>query len=195
MAYLIVVAASLFYMARATAFRFDFRLRGGITRHQVGYSASGYAASIFMMAPRTLLPLIALHSLGNASTGLLLLSDVPDGHYHLLVGPSEPAKRCFLKGSFDDSQLPSLFRQSVILSIALIIPSVLVLWLAGPDLLLVFGHDFVEHGSQLVSVLALGPYAGDREHLGGLPAEADWSNAEPHLGEFRVRRLLFAGTG
>jgi O-antigen/teichoic acid export membrane protein len=152
-AYIIVVAAGLFYMARATAFRFDFRLRGGITRHQVGYSASGYVASIFTMAPRTILPLIALHSLGNAGAGYYYLTfQMATVIYWLALGAGEAL---LSEGAFDESQLASLLRRSANLLMALIIPSVLVLWLAGPDLLLLFGHNYVEHGSALVSVLAL----------------------------------------
>jgi glucosyl-dolichyl phosphate glucuronosyltransferase len=153
-AYLIVVVGSLLYLTRATAFRFDFRLRGGIPRHQVGYSASGYVASVFAMAPRMILPLIALHSLGNAGAGYYYLTfQMATIIYWLATGAGEAL---LSEGAFDESQLPRLLRRSAILSMALIIPSVLVLWLAGPDLLSLFGHDYVEHGSELVSVLALG---------------------------------------
>ncbi|MCV7102988.1 lipopolysaccharide biosynthesis protein [Mycobacterium palustre] len=152
--YLVAVIVSLFYMARATAFRFDFRLRGGITRHQVGFSGNGYVASIFTMLPRTILPLIALHALGNADAGYYYLTfQMATVIYWLATGVGEAL---LSEGASDESQLPKLLRRSAVLSMVLIFPSVLALWLAGPDLLVLFGHNYVEHGSELVSVLALG---------------------------------------
>lgn len=152
--YTIAVAVSLFYMARATAFRFDFRLRGGITQQQVGYSACGYVSSVFTMAPRMMIPLIALHSLGNARAGYYYLTfQIVTIIYLLATGAGEAL---LSEGAFDESQLPRLLRRSATLLVALIVPSVLMIWLAGPYLLLLFGHNYVENGSALVSVLALG---------------------------------------
>jgi O-antigen/teichoic acid export membrane protein/glycosyltransferase involved in cell wall biosynthesis len=152
--YLIAVPVSLFYMARVTAFRFDFRLRGGITQQQVSYSARGYVSSVLTMAPRMMIPLIALHSLGNASAGYFYLTfQIVTIIYLLATGAGEAL---LSEGAFDESQLPRLLRRSATLLVALIVPSVLMIWLAGPDLLLLFGHNYVENGSALVSVLALG---------------------------------------
>ena len=155
-AYLIAVAVTLFYMARTIGYRFDFRLRGGIARDHVGYSASGYLASIFTMAPMTILPLIALHSLGNASAAYYYLTFQMANMVYLMANGVGEA--LLSEGAFDGSQLRRLLRRSAILSMALTLPSGLVLWLAGPDLLLLFGHSYSAHGSELVSVLALGAF-------------------------------------
>ncbi len=144
------------------------------------------------MAPRTLLPLIALHSLETPARGTTHMTfQMATIIYWLALGAGEAL---LSEGSFDDSQLPSLLRRSVVQSIALIIPSVLVCsWLAGPDLLLCSGTTTSNTAASWCGTRTQRT-PGDREHLGGLPAEADWSNAEPHLGEFRMRRCL-AGTG
>jgi O-antigen/teichoic acid export membrane protein len=152
-AYLICAVTSLFVMSRTKIFRFTFGLRGGINRNLIRYSISDYLAGIFTIAPVMLLPLVALHSLGKADAGYYYLTfQIANMIYAISLSVGESL---LSEGAAAQSQLPSLLRRSGALLSALVVPAIVVLWLAGGLLLSLFGTDYAEHGAELLSVLAL----------------------------------------
>jgi O-antigen/teichoic acid export membrane protein len=155
--YIAAVVVSIVCMRRVLGFRVNLSREGTITRAQVSYSFANYISSGLAVVPIMVLPLIALRTLGSAETAYFALTfQIATLLYGVAYAVGEAL---FAEGSFDESRLGSLLKRSGVLMVALNVPALTAVAVLGPFVLMMFGTDYLEHGRQLLVILAVGALA------------------------------------
>jgi O-antigen/teichoic acid export membrane protein len=164
-ALLIAVVVSILCMRRVLGFRFDFRSEAVVTKAQLSYSLSDYISVVFNIAPAMALPLIALHTLGDAQAGYFYLTfQIANFMYGISYAAGEAL---FAEGSFDESRIVSLVKRSAFLLVALQSVGVIIVSVGSWFILSVFGREYAEHGEHLLQILGVGAIAVALNTLAG----------------------------
>jgi O-antigen/teichoic acid export membrane protein len=151
--FVVALSVSLWCMSRVLKLRADFRAQTAISKAQVGYSISSYLSSVFSIAPIMVLPLVAVHKLGEAEAGYFFLAfQIANTLYSVAYAISEAF---FAEGSFDPSRHLALLKRSAVLLVSLMAPAVVVLIVGGRLLLGIFGAGYADHAVTLLQVLAV----------------------------------------
>jgi O-antigen/teichoic acid export membrane protein len=155
--YLVAFVVSMLCMRRVLGFRLDFRRQTAVTKSQWSYSISSYISSVANMAPIMALPLITVHTLGEAEAGYFFMTfQIANTIYGISYAIGEAF---FAEGSFDESRLVSLLKRSGFLLVTLQAPIVIVLAVGSRFILSLFGPKYSEHGQHLLQILAIGAIA------------------------------------
>lgn len=123
-----------------------------VLREMIAYSLGNHMASLLYALPAGLLPLLVLHRLSADGAAHFYIAWMVASF--LFVVPAASATSLFVEGSHPDTSLAGDTVRSLRFTLLLLLPGILVLLLAGPFLLGLFGPDYIEGGS-LLRVLAL----------------------------------------
>lgn len=129
-------------------FKFDIHLLG----RTLNFSLLNYTAGILLMAQSGILPIIILNTIGPKENAYFYIAISMAGFLFMI--PQSVAVSLFVEGSYD---LP--IRENVMKSLKLIglllIPAVLVLFLFGDKILLLFSAEYSEKSFEVLQLLAL----------------------------------------
>jgi O-antigen/teichoic acid export membrane protein len=133
-----------------------YRLRPAFSRQDlksiIPYSMGNYVEVLLTQTPQMVLPLVALETLGAASSAYTYIAWMLG---NLLISPGIAlAVSAFAEGSNSPHHLRSILAQSVRLSLALTLPAAIVVGLAAPWILLIFGPSYAQGASGLLRLLA-----------------------------------------
>jgi O-antigen/teichoic acid export membrane protein len=130
------------------------------------YSLANYIANLLNIAPTLVLPLIVIDYLGTASAGYYYLAFMMANLLYAVA--YSIAQSLFAEGSYGDAVLEKLIRRSLIILVAITIPAGIILALAGPFVLEVFGKAYSSGGAQTLVILALASIAVAAYTLGNV---------------------------
>jgi O-antigen/teichoic acid export membrane protein len=122
------------------------------------YFAADYTCSVAWLSGINLMPLVVTAVLGatqNAFYALAWAVSLPLYAFAASIGMS-----LVLHGSRERAALPALERKAAVQGARVLLPSVVVAVVLAPQVLSLFGPEYAEEGSTLLSLLALGslPY-------------------------------------
>lgn len=149
----VAMVASIFFLAT----KFDYRPRLSIDKETLGkvfhYSFSSYVSNLFSMIPTLVLPILIIDRLGAAESGYYYLAfAVANLLYAIAFAVSQSF---FAEGSYAEVALWKLFKRSLLILGAIMIPAATILAILGPFVLEVFGKSYITGGSQVVVILSL----------------------------------------
>ena len=150
--YAAAVLASLVLLITVNRFRPSLRGVRDVLRPLMRFSAANYAGNLLTLLPTFLVPLIVLDRIGvHASAYYYVAFQMVS----LLFAGVFAVEQAFLsEGSHEDVELRAVMRRSWHLLALFCIPATVVLALAARWLLLLFGHDYSVHGTDVLIVLA-----------------------------------------
>jgi O-antigen/teichoic acid export membrane protein len=152
--YAMATIASLFFMRRALSLRCTWPRNQAVYRRLRGFSLSAYVANVLNIAPLLLLPLIALHSLGEAQAGFYFIAfQIANLVNAISYGIAEAT---FSEGSHNDANVMALVRKSARMLAMMLIPTVAVLTIGSRWVLQVIGAEYAQQGSDVLRLLLLG---------------------------------------
>jgi O-antigen/teichoic acid export membrane protein len=121
------------------------------------YALKLHLANVFWGAPTYVLPLIAIGTLSPSETAFFAMSWMVLNF--VLVIPRTMASALFVSGAHEPERVTATAANSLIMMLALLLPTIAVLWFVGERLLRLFGRDYVHPALlQLLLVSAI-PYA------------------------------------
>jgi O-antigen/teichoic acid export membrane protein len=127
------------------------RLHNEVTDEVMRFSLANYVADGLWAIPNWLLPLMVVNMLGSEATAhfymswamIALLSAISTG----------TSLSLFAEGSHDQAQLRSDLSRSIKFIFVLLIPAMIIMFLIGSRLLLVYGREYSDTGTRLLWIL------------------------------------------
>ena len=129
----------------------SLRLSG--IRDMVSYSFGNHIASLFLVIPSGVLPLLILARISAPSAAHFFVAWIMAAF--LFVIPTALAESLFIEGSHPGTYFTSDLVRSLRMGLLLLVPGVLFLLFAGPFLLGFFGPEYAAEGLGLLRILAI----------------------------------------
>jgi O-antigen/teichoic acid export membrane protein len=121
-------------------------------RHILPYSLGNYVASLLAQNVQVVLPLLTLEVLGPATSGYTYIAWMLGG---LLSGPGLAlAGSAFAEGSNAPERLIAILARATRLGMAVTVPAAVLLGALAPWVLLMFGPEYADGGTELMRWLA-----------------------------------------
>jgi O-antigen/teichoic acid export membrane protein len=151
--FLTAALVSMALMAAALHWRPSFRNSVWALRSILRFSGANYVANVLNVLPTLLVPLIVLDRLGTATAAYYYIAfQVASLLYSASYAVSEAS---LAEGSHQEAGRREVLRRSRRISIALCLPSCLVLFGAAHWVMRAFGITYSQHGTTALALLAL----------------------------------------
>jgi len=124
------------------------------TRPVVNYVAGNYVGFLATMAYRNLPPILVLHELGAKQSGFFYPPWVLATTLSLLT--VNLSSSLVVEGAFNRGELAIQTRKAALHAVRLLLPLAIVLFLAAPYVLRIFGPAYAANGTTLLRLLAAG---------------------------------------
>jgi O-antigen/teichoic acid export membrane protein/aminoglycoside phosphotransferase len=118
------------------------------------YFIADYTGAMAWLASINLLPVVVTAVAGATSNAYFALAWAVA--FPLYAVAANVGTSLTLHGSTDGEALPLLVRKAVRQALFMVVPAVLILLVGAPYALSLFGHEYAEHGTTLLRLLALG---------------------------------------
>lgn len=134
-------------------FRFKPAISWSLVRRFFGFSAANYAAVLLWTAPVHLLPLMVANLVGTDFNAYFQIAwSVCSVIYQISMGVSFSL---LAEASTDEGRLDQGTRRSLVFTLFIVIPAVVLVIVFPRQILAVFGDEYVNNGTNLLRVLAL----------------------------------------
>lgn len=149
----LALGLSVSYLIR----RFHYRPAVVVSREVIkstwSFSSASYAANLLNIVPTLVLPLIVVNQLGPESAGYFYLAFML---VNLLYAVAYAvAQSLFAEGSYGQEGFRHLLTRATALLMAVMVPAALVMAVAGPWVLQLFGKSYGDGAAATIVVLAL----------------------------------------
>lgn len=146
-------------------YRFIPNINMKILNDLAHYSAGNYIADFFMTAPTYILPLMVANILNPEGAAYFYIAWMIT--QLILIIPNSISNSFFAEGSHDERRLYENFKQSLSLSLILVVPAILVILLIGGKALSIFGKEYSENATVVLMFLVLSgiPYTFNRMYV------------------------------
>ncbi|KPI07991.1 hypothetical protein OK074_3759 [Actinobacteria bacterium OK074] len=178
--YAVTALTAILVMRRRLGFRPDLRTRGTRLREQFRFSFASYVASLLVLSPILVMPLIVLHNLGAAASGYYFIAFQIAAILNAIA--TAVGEAVFAEVSHEESRFRELLLRAARIIAAIQLPAAAVVALGGGLLLRMFGGPYADNARPLLTVLA----------VAALPAALNtWACVALKLAQ-RLRPLLAA---
>jgi O-antigen/teichoic acid export membrane protein len=116
------------------------------------YSLGSYGADLLASIPGLLIPLVVVNVLGERSNAYFYAAWTISALITAI--PFAITTSLFVEGSYDDTTFNENAKKAIRLSYIILIPVILVVFLAGRFILSIYGNDFGVNASHLLIILA-----------------------------------------
>ena len=134
-------------------YRLTPRLKAGINSSIWQYSAGSYLTSIFQVAPTGVLPIMVVNLLGPERNAYFYIAWMIASL--LFAIPVSVSRSLFAEDAHFEDELEANVRRSFRLTFLLLIPAIILLFLLGKWLLLLFGGSYAANSLLLLKILGL----------------------------------------
>lgn len=176
----------LIVLRRSFDFRFA-RFDTNVLKQVKKFSLAVYAASVLNLLPPTLLPLIIVHSLGAAESAFYYMAFTMASVLYTIAYAA--MQSVFAEGSHNQNSLPFFVRKAAIIVVALLVPAALIIMIASPWLLSLFGPAYAAKASPLLQLFSLSAVA-----VAGYSALGVIFKVRHQLRGAIIMNLVYAGT-
>jgi O-antigen/teichoic acid export membrane protein len=143
----------LLFLPRVQAgYRFFPAIRRQLVNEMAHFSLANYIVALLQAVPASVLPLMVLNLLGSEDNAYFYIGwGVAGLLYTIALATSYSL---FAEGSYDEKRLGQDIKRSLKLVLVILIPSVIIVFLLGDKVLLLFGGAYSENATKLLWVLA-----------------------------------------
>jgi O-antigen/teichoic acid export membrane protein len=144
-----------FFLPHAEGGRFRFRpvVARVVVNDMAHFAAANYVSAVLWSAPMSLLPILITNVAGAEANAYFYVATSVSGL--LAMVPMAASMSLFAHGSRDASDLSRRAIESARLSLLLLAPAIVGIFLLGGKVLLIFGKAYSEAGTSLLWILAL----------------------------------------
>jgi len=146
-------AMSIGVLVRRFGYRPSVHVDHGIVKRVWRYSAGNYVADILNFLPVAVLPVIVTNNLGAAYAGYYYIVMMIIGLLYVI--PASTMRSLFAEGSNDERAIPAHVRGSLTTTALLLLPAMLVLFVAGELILTLFGAEYAGSGLTFLYIMTL----------------------------------------
>jgi len=125
----------------------------GLVSGMVHFSLANYVVALFRTVPVYVFPLMVISLLGAEMNAYFYISW--SIAMVLSAIPMATSLSLFSEGSFDEAKLGQEVRRSLKLTFLLLVPAIIIIFLVGDKILLLFGEAYSENATKLLWLLAL----------------------------------------
>jgi len=134
-------------------------IRGESIRRIARFSSMNYLAGLIAKVPTAFLPLMVVGLLGAEQNAYFYMAFGVVSNALLLI-PAGVSLSLYAEGSHDEEDLSLHVRRSLKFSFVLLVPLIILVFLVGDKILLVFGRAYSAEATHLLWVLALSALPG-----------------------------------
>ena len=155
--FVIATLLSSIYMLHILRSKFnlkvDFKISINIIKKLGKFSIGNYIASLFGILPSTILPLIITTKINPESTAYFYMPYTISTFLNII--PKATAQSLFAEGSYSTLVLRSHIAKAIKLLSILAIPAILLTFLFGKYILLIFGDIYFVEGNKLLQIFSI----------------------------------------
>jgi O-antigen/teichoic acid export membrane protein len=140
------------YMLHRCGLPLKLKINTALLRNITHFSMGNYVASIFIIAPGMIMPMIIVSTLGASESAYYYIAYSIANLLFMI--PSAIASSLFIEGSYEIPLRKNIVR-SVKFIILLLVPLTALIFLYGDKLLLIFSSEYSEGSFELLRLLAL----------------------------------------
>lgn len=150
---LVDLLLSLYLIQKRFSYQLKIDINLMVVRRTFRYFLSNYISGILNILPPLILPILILNRLGSTMTAYyyidLMIANL------LYVVPFATSQSLFAEGSYNEEKLISHAKQAALINILLLVPASLILIIAGPLVLNIYGPRYLEGGAVLLQLFTL----------------------------------------
>ncbi len=139
--------------AAGGGYRFRPALERSALADMTHFAFANYVTTVLWAAPAYLLPLLVANLAGAEAAAYFYVATAVGGLVAMV--PWAVSSSLFAHGSHDEGKLVRFTLESGRVVLLVLVPAVVVLWLAGDRVLLLFGRAYSAEGTWLLRLLAL----------------------------------------
>ena len=152
---LAVVVGLLFFLPRLqSGYHPSFTIKRELVNEMVHYSLANYIAGLINKVPISILPLIVISLLGAEQNAYFYVAFAVIGG-GLNAIPASTSLSLFAEGSHNEKALGQYVRRSLKFSFLILAPLIILIFLIGDKILLLFGQAYSAEATKLLWVLAV----------------------------------------
>ncbi len=149
----VALVLSIYFMMRSFSYVPKLVISRSIIKQVLSFSSASYVANLLNILPTLTLPIIIIGKLGAAQAGYFYLAFMVANLLYTVA--YSVSQSLFAEGSHFEHELAALVKRSVLILAAIILPSSLVLAVAGKWLLFIFGKNYSGAASVTLTILSL----------------------------------------
>lgn len=152
--FVVATGAGIFlFLPRVQAgYRFFPAIRREVINEMAHFSLANYIAILLWAAPASVLSLMVINFLGAEANAYFFIAWGVAGLLSTIVMATSYS--LFAEGSYDEAKLGQNIRRSLKLVLTLLIPAIILVFLIGGKVLLLFGRAYSENATTLLWILA-----------------------------------------
>lgn len=153
--FLVVVPVCLFlFLPRVQpGYRPHFTINLRIIKEIISFSFANYIAGFFWGASALILPLMVVNLLGAAPNAYFYIAWAIASVLNMIAGATSMS--LFAEGSHEEERLAPNTWQSLKMTYLIIVPTVILILVIAPKLLLLFGGPYSDNATTLLRILAI----------------------------------------
>jgi O-antigen/teichoic acid export membrane protein len=153
-AFCTLLISTIFLLPRLfPGYRYKANLKKQMTKDMVRFSVSNYLSNGLWSLPQWVLPLIIVNTLGTTKNAYYSIAYLISGI--LFAVPSATSTSLFAEGSSEIIHLNGNLIRSLKLTLAILVPGIILLVTIGGKILLLFGREYSVEGLRLLWLFAL----------------------------------------
>jgi O-antigen/teichoic acid export membrane protein len=117
------------------------------------FSLGNYFAGFVGGLPLMVFPIMITNYLGPKFTAYYYMPMMIAGFLYII--PQATTRSLFAEGSYSEGNVRIFVNKSLILNILLLLPGMMVVYLFGKYILLIFGFEYAKEGTQFLQLLAI----------------------------------------
>jgi O-antigen/teichoic acid export membrane protein len=152
----VAIAFGMFWFLRRTdgpGYRPQLRVQWSALRRMTLFAVTNYLSAVLAAAPLYVMPLLVLNMLGPEANAYFYVASSISGL--LAMAPTAVSMTLFAYGSRDNNLPIAQVVEGIRLSLGLLVPAIITIFLLGGKLLLLFGRAYSEAATQLLWLLSL----------------------------------------
>lgn len=146
----VIFAIALLYINYG--YRFSLQIESLELKRTIHYSFGNYLVNFFSSLPLLVIPIIVTVYVGTEYSAYYYIDAMIINLLYII--PSSITNSFFAEGSYGDENLRQIFKNSIKLVYAILIPGIVGIILLGYYVLLIFGKDYADNGYSLLILLA-----------------------------------------
>jgi O-antigen/teichoic acid export membrane protein len=147
------VSLSIWAMIALTSYRPKLAVDTKVFKEIYKFGAASYFANLFNLLPDSLLPVIVLNQLGSDVAAYFYMAFTIANLLYTIVFSTSQATLAEASHGVE-SHLYHM-RRGMTIVMSLLIPSIVIVMIAAPFVLDIFGHDYKKHADTLINILAI----------------------------------------
>jgi len=147
------VVIFLFLPRVQAGYRFFPTIRKEVVNEMARFSLTNYIVVLLQTAPAFVLTLMVVNLLGAEANAYFYIASGVAGLLSAIAGATSTA--LFAEGSYDEQKLGQNIKRSLKLVLLLLVPAIILVFLIGDKVLLLFGRAYSENATRLLWILAV----------------------------------------